>query len=125
MGVVISHLYDREQVLFASWWQWRPTVELIRSLGLFDDDRLDLLSDGIGELDATESKLIESHFEQHILPRIRTSQRFLLSGSITDDPDDGVFYRNPEEQHKNYSVDRAWLIKFMEFCSNSNGLYIC
>src|SRR5690242_3019869 len=98
MGVVISYLHDREQVLFASWWQWRPTVELIRSLGLFDDDRLDLLSDGIGEFDATESVLIASHFAQHILPSIQTSQRFLLSGSITDDPDDGVFYRKPEEQ---------------------------
>ncbi len=125
MGVTIFHLHDREQVLFASWWQWRSTVELIRSLGLFDNDRLDVLSDGIGEFDASESTVIASHFEQHISPRIQPSQRFLLSGSITDELDDGTFYRNPEEQHKNYSVGRAWLIKFTEFCSSSSGLYIC
>lgn len=125
MGVDVCNLPDRDRSIHASWWQWRPTVELLRSLGLFDNERLDALSDGYGEFDEEETNCIAAALEQHILPRFKPGERVLLDGSATEVPDDGTFHREPEHQHLNYSADYDWLVDFLEFCKKSKGLYIC
>jgi hypothetical protein len=68
MGIDISDLRDRTRTLHANWWQWRPTVELIRSLGLFEEARLGHLSNGIGELTEAEAHELAAAFEKKLLP---------------------------------------------------------
>lgn len=125
MGVDVHDLRDRTRFLHANWWQWRPTVELIRSLGLFDADRLDALSGGVGEFSRDEAHQIAELFDRTVLPRVGPGERVLLDGSVTSSSDDGTFYRDPDEQHRNYSVDGDWLLQFVEFSRGSAGLYIC
>jgi hypothetical protein len=125
MGVEIKDLRDPNRSIHANWWQWRPTVELIRSVGLFDDERVGLLSDGFGEFTESETRQFVAALEQQRLPSIQSGQRFLLDRALTEKPEDGMFYRAPEEQHKNYSVDNSWLVQFIDFCTGSGGLYVC
>jgi hypothetical protein len=124
VGVDISDLRDRSRSLHANWWQWRPTVELIRTLGLFDGERLDHLSNGLGEFTEAEARQLAVTLEQQLLPTLRPGQRVLLDRAVTDVPDDGTFHRAPEEQHRNYSADYDWLVRFVAFCKESGGVYM-
>jgi hypothetical protein len=124
MGVDISDLQDRRVSIHASWWQWRPAVELIRVLALFDTRRLEHLSDGFGEFSAAEAHQLADRLEQGILSSLTAGQRVLLNGTVTDHPDDGIFHREPENQHQNCSLDYDWLNRFVAFCRASRGLYI-
>lgn len=124
MGVDIADVRDRSRSLHANWWRWRPTVEVIRSLGLFDEDRLDHLSNGIGKFTEAEAQQIANALEQQVLPGVHQGQRVLLDGTVSNQPDNGIFYRTSEEQHRNYSADRDWLVQFIAFCKASGGLYV-
>lgn len=125
MGVDIHDSEDHRCTIHSNWWQWRSTVELIRSLDLLNGPRLDLLSDGMGELTEAEARQIASAFERQVLPGLHPDQRVLLDGAVTTEPDDGTFHRVPVEQHRNYSADRDWLIQFVAFCNECRGLYVC
>ncbi len=125
MGIDISDLRDRSRSIHANWWQWRPTVELIRSLGLFDGERLDHLSDGFGEFTEAEARQLAVVLEHQMLRGLQQGERVLLDGAVTAEPDDGAFHRGPEEQHRNYSADYDWLVRFVAFCRESAGLYVC
>lgn len=125
MGVDIDDLRDRSRSIHTNWWQWRPTVELIRSLGLFDDERLDVVVEGIGEFNQEETHRIAELLELNVLPRVQANEQVLIDGSVTDVPDDGTFHREQEQQHRNYRANRDWLVEFIAFCKSSNGIYIC
>ncbi len=125
MGVDIDDLRDRGRSIHANWWQWRPTVELIRSLGLFDGERLDHLSDGCGEFTEAEARELAAALERRVLPGLQPGERVLLDGAVTQEPDDGTFHRAPQEQHRNYSAGYDWLVRFVAFCKESGGLYVC
>jgi hypothetical protein len=125
VGVDISDLNNSDEFIHANWWQWRPTVEIIRTFDMFDEERLDLLSNGIGEFSRDEALAISEYLEIRIFPKLNPNHRILLDGTITDTVDDGTFYRDLDQQHRNYSVDYDWLVKFTAFCKQSNGLYIC
>lgn len=125
MGVEIYNHNNSGESIHASWWQWRPAVEIIRTFDMFDEERLDLLSNGIGEFSRDEALAIAEHLEIRILPELDPAHRILLDGTTTDTVDDGTFYREVDQQHRNYSVNYEWLVKFTAFCKQSNGLYIC
>jgi hypothetical protein len=125
VGVDISDLGDRSRAVHANWWQWRPTVELIGSLGLFDDERLDHLSDGFGEFTQSEARQLAAALKRQVLPALKPSEQILIDGAVTADADDGTFHRAPGEQHRNYSADHEWLVRFIAFCEESDGLYVC
>ncbi len=99
-------------------------MELVRSLGLFDDQRLDQLSNGYGEFTESEARQIAAALEQKVLPGLQADQRVLLDGTVVAQPDDGTFYRAPDEQHWNYSADYDWLVRFVAFCKASSGLHV-
>jgi hypothetical protein len=124
MGVFITDSTNDERYLKRNWWSWRPTVEAIRSLHLFEDERLNVMSDGYGSFSENECKLIADELEQKVLPKLKPDERMKLDGSVTDVPDDGTFYREPEEQDKNYSVNRDLLAEFIVFCRESKGVII-
>ena len=125
MGVDISDIRDRRHSVHANWWQWRPTVELIRLLGLFDGERLDHLSNGFGEFTESEAQQLAAALKRRVLSAMQPGERVSLGGAPTAEPDDGAFYRAPGEQHRNYSADYEWLARFASFCGESGGLYVC
>ena len=124
MGVHIHDLSDPNRSIRANWWQWRPTVELIKSFDLFDEERMDVLSNGFGEFSADETQTIISRLEAFISSHLMPGDRLLLDGRVTSVPDDGTFYRTPSEQHQNYSADYVWLVNFVAFCKQCEGIYV-
>ncbi len=125
MDVDIDDRRDRSRSIHANWWQWRPTIELIRSLELFDKQRLDYLSDGFGEFTEVEAREMANALERLVLSELHTGERVRIDRTVTNEPGDGSFHHAPEEQHRNYSADYEWLIWFVAFCKQSGGIHVC
>jgi len=125
VGVDIDDLRDRNRTIHANSWQWGSTVELIRSLGIFDGERLDHLSNGFGEFSAEEARRLGVALEQYLTPDLRSGERVHPDGTVTAEPDDYTFHRAPKEQFRDYFAHHDWLVAFIVFCKQSNGLYVC
>lgn len=110
----------------ASIWQWKPTLEIIRSLDILSGAKLRLMeSNGNGvKVEKEEAHLIGKKILEEILPKLEPNKRIFVNMTITDEPDDGTFYKDPNEQWKNYSVNYQWLKDFADFCLQSDGFQV-
>ncbi len=82
-------------------------------------------SNGNGvKIEQEEAHLIGKTLYDEILPKLEPNKRMFINFTITDEPDDGTFYRNPEEMWKNYSVSYQWLKDFADFCLQSKGFQV-
>lgn len=124
MGVVIENLKGGDDRLECNWWQWRPTVELIRSFSLLEGERLDFLSEGIGELAEEEAHQVADLLQKNVLPTLSKDERVLIDGARTIEPDDGTFHREPDAMHRNYGASKDWLANFAHFCQHSSGIRV-
>lgn len=124
MSVHVEDLRDRSRGEQFNWWTWRPIVELIGTLGLFDKRRLEIASDGFGEFTADEARQIAAGLEERVLTRLHPDERVRLDGTATSEPDDGTFHRTDDTMHLNYSVHHEDLVRFIEFCKRADGLYV-
>ena len=123
MGFSLTDLADSERIVFVNFWNWRPTVEIIRAAGLLDTNRLEGLHQQISatRVSTDEARAIARHLRETVLPSLPSDARVLLDGSSTTDPDDGTFYRDPSEADRNYSATRSWLETFAVFCESCSG----
>lgn len=126
MGFIISDLGDSNRTLAVNFWNWRPTVEIIRSAALIDEERLQQLHEQCSfvRVDLTEARAIAKVLRETVLPSISPGSRLLLDGSVTPAPDDFVFHREDHELHENYSATQAWLTEFTEFCEVCSGFNV-
>jgi len=122
MGVIIFNSANEEQYLSCNWWNWRPTVELMRSTSLLDEQGFDLLSSGYGEFSKEQCAVLIKFFESEVLKDAEEDARFLLSGEKTVEVDDFIFHK--VEVEKNYSATAAWLHSFVEFLKKSEGISV-
>jgi len=108
--------------LFVNFWNWRPTVNLIGSFGLIDNERLELLQHSFcgGEVSTEEAVQIADRIEGDVLAKMPQDGRVLLDLSVTTEPDDGTLYKG-DESAKNYSATAGWLRQFVAFCRASGG----
>jgi hypothetical protein len=125
MGVTLCDLGRDDRSEDCNWWNWRPTIELLRLSGLFDEERLELMGCNAGvEVSEAEARAVAQFLEERILPAVRPDQRLLLDGSVTDEPDDGTFHREAGRQHENYSAHGEWLRRFADFCRECGGFSV-
>jgi hypothetical protein len=125
MGVSLDDLGHARHSLDCNGWNWRPTIEILRSTGLFDQDRLDHMGYNAGaEVSQEEARAIADFLDRNVLPSLSEGERILLDGSVTGAPDDGTFYRDPAEAFKNYAVEAEWLRKFSAFCRECFGFRV-
>jgi hypothetical protein len=125
MGVILADSVLEERSEYCNWWNWRPTVELIRASGLLDNERLELMGYNAGaEVTEQEARAISKFLEDRVLSGLNSDERVLLDLAVTGEPDDGTFYRDPEEHHKNYGASREWLQKFAAFCKECHGFTV-
>ncbi len=121
-------LFDQKTnaiVFDVNFWHWRAIVEAIRSLGVLAEDRVDALHEQFaGELTEDEARDVAAAIRERLLPTLRDDERLLLDGRRTTEPDDGTFYRDPAEQHKNYSTDRRVLEEFAKCCETCSGFRV-
>ena len=125
MGFDVCNLGDDPPDLSVNFWNWRPTVELIRSFGIIDDERLELMHIQCcgAEVTEDEARTIGERIKAEILPQLAENDRLLLDLTITDKPDDMKMYYG-EDVHKNYSAQREWLTRFAEFCMSCSGFRV-
>jgi len=125
MGVTLFD-HDSEAVVFdINFWHWRAIVEAVRSLHVLPDERIDgLHTPFVGELSEEEARLVGSALRERLLPTLGEEERLLLDGRTTTELDDGTFYRDPTEQHKNYSTNRRVLEKFADCCETCAGFRV-
>lgn len=124
MGVFVEDLENEEKFLKINWWNWRPTIEIIRTSDLIDNDRLELMgfSGGGPKITEEESRKLAVYFENNVLSQLKPGERVLYDFSITDKPDDGTFYR--DEQMLNYSATYEWLSEFTDFLKECKGFTV-
>lgn len=126
MGVSLIDLGDKTHTLYANWWTWRPTIELMRRLQLLDDQRLEMMvynATGV-EVTAEEAHRIARTVHTDVLPHLTGDDRVYLDGSVTAEPDDGTLYTDARVRWKNYSVHHDWLQTFTHFCLRSQGFEV-
>lgn len=57
--------------------------------------------------------------EKLALPLLQPGQRMFFDFSVTDELDDGTFYREESEMHRNYSLHYEVLVSVMDFLKHA------
>jgi hypothetical protein len=123
-------LFDRKTkniVFDVNFWHYRAIVEAIRSLDVLPTEKVDALHESWQDngLTTEEARLVAAAIRSRLLPTLGEDERLLLDGRRTTEPDDGTLYRDPAEQHKNYSTNRRVLEQFAGCCETCNGFFVC
>jgi hypothetical protein len=110
----------------SSVWHWKAALEIIRGLDIIDESRVRQLGyNAMGtKMDIDEARLIGEKIRDEILPKVAPGHRMFADGTVTDAPDDGTFYKDDDEEWKNYSVSHQWLKDFSDFCLRSKGFQV-
>lgn len=125
MGFIITDLAEPQKMLSVNFWNWHPTVELIRRLDVIDAETVELMHQQCvgAKVSVAEARQIAKGLQEGILERLRDGERVRLNLSITSEPDDGVMYYG-EEAEKNYSATYGWLTQFAQFCLECRGFEV-
>jgi hypothetical protein len=123
MSFIISDSIDENKELHINSWNWRPTIELIRTSNILDEEKLEWIGYNAGtEISKGEARKIGEFLTLQILPKLKPGDRIEYNLKINSQPDTGEFHKdNPE---KNYSAKYEWLKKFTEFCMNCEGFNV-
>jgi hypothetical protein len=98
---------------------------VVRRLAVLPAATVDALHEPfIGELCERDARVVADAIRTRILPGLADDERVLLDGRRTTEPDDGTFYREPAEQHRNYSTNRDVLARFAECCATCAGFRV-
>ncbi len=110
----------------ANVWNWKPTLEIIKSFDIIDEGKLRQMSYNAtgAKFSSEEAHRIGERIEAEILPKLEPNKRIFADLSITDTPDDKTLYKDGDEQWKNYSANHDWLKEFAEFCLKSKGFQV-
>jgi hypothetical protein len=110
----------------ANVWNWKAALEIIKDLDIVSEGHVRQLGyNAMGvKMGHEEAHLIGAKIRDEILPKVGPGKRIYSDGSITDQPDDGTFYKDDDEQWKNYSVSHDWLKDFSDFCLRSKGFQV-
>jgi len=110
----------------ANVWNWKAMLEIIKNLDIISESQVRQLGyNAMGtKMELAEAHLIGEKVRDEILPKVGPGKRMYADGTVTDEPDDGTFFKDDDEQWKNYSVDHEWLKDFSEFCLRSKGFQV-
>ena len=110
----------------ANVWQWKPTLEIIKSFDIIDEGKIRQMNYNAtgAKFSNEEAHQIGAKIRDEILPKLEPNKRIFADLSVTDAPDDGTLYKDDDEQWKNYSASYDWLKDFAEFCLKSKGFQV-
>lgn len=126
MSFTLVDLSSESFEFHANVWQWKTTLEIIRSFDFLSESKIRQMSynaTGI-KIEKDEAHFIGEKIRNEIIPKLEPNKRIYSDLSITDQPDDGTFYRDEDEQWKNYSASCEWLKDFADFCLRSKGFKV-
>lgn len=110
----------------ANIWKWKTALEIIKSFDFLGDGKIRQMSynaTGV-EVSKEEAKIIGEEIRKKILPKLVPNKRIFANMTITEKPDDGTFYKDKDEEWKNYSAKYDWLEDFADFCLESKGFQV-
>ena len=110
----------------ANIWKWKTVLEIIKSFDFLDDGKIRQMSynaTGV-EVSKDEARTIGEEIRKKILPKLVPNKRIFSDMTITEKPDDGTFYKDKDEEWKNYSAKHNWLEEFADFCLKSKGFQV-
>ncbi len=103
-------------------WSWGVIHQLVERAGILPEEVwAPKRHNGGGRLETAQVAALADFLEREVSRRVIPGKRMLLDGSVTGEPDDGTFYREPTEQWKNYSLDHDVLARLIEFLREANG----
>ena len=126
MSFILADKNDNDNEIQINNWNWKTILMILDSLKLLDTDRIQMLGfNGTSEsVSKQEAEQISKKIRDEIISKLNDDERILLNGKITNIPDDGTFYKNPDEYYKNFSTNKVILEKFCTFCESCNGFEI-
>ena len=107
-------------------WNWKTALEIIKKYDIISESELRQMNynaTGV-RVEKEEAHTIGEKIRTELLPQLEPDKRILGDLTITSEPDDGTFYRDEDEQWKNYSADYGWMKEFSDFCLRSKGFQV-
>lgn len=74
MGVFVTDNANAERNIPCNWWNWRPTVEILRGSGVSPDKGWDALSSGIGKFNAEQTLILIEFLQNTILSTLHKNE---------------------------------------------------
>lgn len=110
----------------ANVWSWKAALEIIKSFDIISEGTVrEMAYNATGiAISQEDAQCIGEMIRDTILPKVPEGKRMFSDLSISDAPDDGTIHKDPDDQWKNYSVDREWLTEFSDFCLKCKGFQI-
>jgi len=126
MSFTLIDLGSEKYEFRANIWNWKPTVEIIKSFDIVDEGKLRQMNYNAtgATFSHEEAQTIGERIRAEILPKLEPNKRIFADLSITDAPDDGTLHKDGDEQWKNYSASYDWLKDFSDFCLQSKGFQV-
>lgn len=125
MGIDLFDKDSHEICFSINFWHWRAIVEIVRREAILPEETVDGLHSpfcGNG-FTAEECRLVGDHLKKYVIPGLSDEERILLDGTRTDEPDDFVFHK--VDMEKNYSTNKAVLLRFIQCLEDCQGFEVC
>jgi hypothetical protein len=111
-------------------WNWRPTLEILRTEHLVDDETLELLGCNLGTTVDERLALLIAEALTRRLAGMCPGDRVRADLSITAAPKRPVVFSpgmstDEIDPVDLYSAHYEWLINFRDFCERSGGFVVC
>jgi hypothetical protein len=126
MSFILIDLGSESFEFTSNVWNWKTALEIIKNFDIISENevrQMNYNATGV-KVEREEAHTIGERIKSEILPQLEPNKRILGDLSITDKPDDGTFYRDEDEQWKNYSADYNWMKEFSDFCLKSKGFQV-
>src|SRR5690348_4835143 len=105
MTVILINLADENHDLQVNWWTWRPTLALIQTFQIIDDERIEMMGcNGTGvQISESEACAIGDAIQSQVIAKLQPEERVLLDLSTTTQPKDYTFYNGEVKSHSRVS----------------------
>ncbi len=126
MSFTLTDLGSANFEFRANVWNWKTALEIIKSFDIVSEGTIRQMgynATGVSVPSEIAWKIGEK-IKEEILPKLEPDKRMFADLSITDKPDDGTIYKDPDDQWKNYSAKHDWLADFADFCIKSKGFQV-
>ncbi len=103
-------------------WNWGVLHHMVAIENIFPEEIWEPLYYNLGyELNAEQVTILADFLETKLLPSLKAGERLFFNGTITNEPDDGTFYRDEKDVWRNYSLHHHVLVQIINFLRNTNG----
>jgi hypothetical protein len=122
VSVILVDLANEQNDRQCNWYNWRPTLELIRRTGRISDEQLERMgSNGGGAtVSADDAVAIARFIEIEIIPNLKADEMIHRDGRISQQPaSPRLITETPSDEL--YAARKKWLESFVEFCKSCKG----